>query len=317
MGTIVHPNIVINEHQLEQWAEIQPHESSKETHEAIREALEELPSHIEARFYLQGSYKNHTNIVGKSDVDIIIELQSTFEEDYSQLGELEQILKKSLRKKHSAAYLFEYFREDVIELLEKYFGEEYIDSTGAKCLKLQSHPKYNDADIVICQKYILHTELFKEEEGIRFPVPSENRWIINFPEQHYDNGCKKNNTENTNGQYKPVVRIFKNIKERLIEQRLIASEDVPSYFLECFLYNAPDDIFLEENYVDVCLNMIDWLVEVARDRSWDTFLCQNNIVPLFGETEERWNEVQFLQCLCFIIGFFAFNIGESEDVTCA
>ena len=42
------------------------------------------------RIYLQGSYRNYTNIRGDSDVDIVAELRSSFSPDLSILSQPEQ-----------------------------------------------------------------------------------------------------------------------------------------------------------------------------------------------------------------------------------
>ena len=39
--------------------------------------------------YLQGSYRNDTNIRGDSDVDLVLELNSVFKHDASVLSEYE------------------------------------------------------------------------------------------------------------------------------------------------------------------------------------------------------------------------------------
>ena len=49
-----------------------------------------------------------------------------------------------------------------------------------------------------------------------FYVPAENRWVINYPKLHYKKGVEKN--QNTDGKYKPTVRMFKNVRTYLIDR---------------------------------------------------------------------------------------------------
>ena len=76
---------MIPESQLEIWAKQGATVTAKATHESIRNALESNDSPIKDRIksggveiYLQGSYKNDTNIRGDSDVDLVVELNTTF-----------------------------------------------------------------------------------------------------------------------------------------------------------------------------------------------------------------------------------------------
>src|SRR5207245_2874224 len=75
-------------------------------------------------------------------------------------------------------------------------------------------------------------------EGIRF-VDSSGNAIINFPKLHISNGQAKNSVSRTNGWYKPSIRMFKNVRNRLVEEGVFESA-APSYFVECLIYNAPD-----------------------------------------------------------------------------
>jgi tRNA nucleotidyltransferase (CCA-adding enzyme) len=75
----------IPESQLEIWSHQGAVTASKTTHESIRIALSANTSPIRQRvaaggveIYLQGSYKNDTNIRGDSDVDVVVELTATY-----------------------------------------------------------------------------------------------------------------------------------------------------------------------------------------------------------------------------------------------
>jgi tRNA nucleotidyltransferase (CCA-adding enzyme) len=78
----------IPESQLQTWSHQGAVTTAKTTHESIRNALAANTSPIRDKsyeVYLQGSYKNTTNIRGDSDVDVVAQLNSTFQDDLSAL----------------------------------------------------------------------------------------------------------------------------------------------------------------------------------------------------------------------------------------
>ena len=69
----------IPESRLSKWSDHGSQDASKRTHETIRKVLDQYPPLSEVKYdvRLQGSYSNKTNIQGDSDVDVVLELQST------------------------------------------------------------------------------------------------------------------------------------------------------------------------------------------------------------------------------------------------
>ncbi len=87
----------IPESQLETWSHQGAISTAKATHESIRNALVANSSTVKDKnfeIYLQGSYKNDTNIHGESDVDVVVQLNSTFHYDLSALPGNESLLFK-------------------------------------------------------------------------------------------------------------------------------------------------------------------------------------------------------------------------------
>src|SRR3989442_11221434 len=84
--------LTITESQLETWSHSGAVVTAQATHESVRKALVEgilRERQIDYEVYLQGSYRNTTNIRGDSDVDIVAQLNSSFRSDTSQLPESE------------------------------------------------------------------------------------------------------------------------------------------------------------------------------------------------------------------------------------
>ncbi len=269
----------IPESQLETWSKRGAVETAEQTHKSIRAALEAYnwPGGVRYEVYLQGSYRNHTNIRGDSDVDVVVQLNSAFLEN----------LPVNLKRQFGfidASYGWEEFRRDVLKALLNHYGPGRVRE-GRKSLKVQT--PYLPADVVVSLQYRKYPDRPRSEadfiEGMAFRMPSESRWVINYPKLHYENGAKKN--QDTNGWYKPTVRMFKNARTYLVDRGVIPADLAPSYFLECLLYNVPDDKF-GTNFQSTFLQVITWLPKADFSR----FVCQNEQLPLFGSSPEQWSE---------------------------
>jgi len=269
----------IPESQLETWSHQGAVTTAKQTHESIRVALKayDWPKEVRYEVYLQGSYKNDTNIRGDSDVDVVVQLNSTFFEN------LPVNLKRQFGFR-DASYRWEEFRSDVLTALRNHYGPGRVRE-GRKSLKVQT--PYLPADVVVSVQYHKYPEPPRSKdnfvEGMAFWVRSEGRWVINYPKIHYENGVKKN--DKTNKRYKPTVRMFKNARTYLVDRGVIPADLAPSYFLECLLYNVPDDKF-GPNLQSTFREVIVWL----READFSRFFCQNEQLLLFGSSPEQWSE---------------------------
>lgn len=283
----------IPESQLETWSHQGAVTTAKQTHESIRSALQKYdwPDGVKYKVYLQGSYKNDTNIRGDSDVDVVVQLNSAFR---SNLNE-----EQKRRFEFSAAtYGWKQFRADVLEALYNYYGWDKVRE-GRKSLKVRT--PYLPADVMVCIQYRKYRQPPWSEndyvEGMTFYVPTEGRWVINFPKLHYSNGVDKN--KRTEGWYKKTVRLFKNARTYLVDRNLIPSDLAPSYFLECLLYNVPDGKFGSTFQSTFC-NVVNWLLQV----DFIGFVCQNEQLPLFGDTPEQWSEEEAQQFMRAMVGLW-------------
>jgi hypothetical protein len=294
--------MAIPESQLKTWAKRHQTQKAVNTHIVIRDVIRNFDYSRNYDFddYLQGSYSNYTNIWADTDVDIVIQLNSVFRRDTSNLT-LEQ--QELYRRYYSAAtYGLDEFKEEVINALNKKFGYERI-LIGNKSIKVlaDNYENMYDADVVICQQYRLYVpsrrkNTTKDEltglyyyEGIWFKT-SYGEEIINYPKLHYKNGVDKH--QSTGQKFKPVVRIFKNMRNTAMDRNYLYSKNVaPSYFIQCLLYNVPDDIFVNsDSYQKLTVNILAYLSKALLDeKSYKSFISQNEIVPLFGEGSDKWN----------------------------
>jgi len=268
--------MTIPESQLETWARQGAIATAKLTADSIKNALNSFsywqPNGIDFEVYLQGSYKNDTNIRGDSDVDVVAQLNSSFSSNLSES-------QKQILGLTPASYTWSDFRSDVLQALRNYYGQNLI-TEGNKSIKVGAGSNRLLADVVACMQYREYRSVsnYAYTEGMTFWTRNEFRQVINYPKIHYDNGVAKH--QNSNQWYKPVVRMFKNSRSS------IPGDTTPSYFLECMLYNVPDSNF-GTNYQHTYINVVNWF----NGANLNNFVCQNGQLYLFGTTPEQWNTV--------------------------
>ena len=271
----------IPESQLSRWSDHGPQDASKRTHEAIRRVLDAYrwPPGMTYDFYLQGSYRNDTNIRGDSDVDVVLEMTSSFHHDSSAISQYEQRLLASSFQ--PASYNWNDFRRETLRALEAGFGGRMV-SQGNKSIKLQAEPPRLAADVVVCMEHRRYTGYHSYVEGITFLALRDKRWIVNYPKEHYKNGAAK--SARTWDRYKRTVRMFKNARNHLESAGRISAGLAPSYFVECLIYNAPDSAF-QYGFQDTYCSIVNWLVQ----NSLDGLVCQNGQQWLLGPSPEQWS----------------------------
>lgn len=273
----------IPESQLQTWSNQGATVSAENTHNSVRNALDSYkwPEGVSYEPYLQGSYRNFTNIRSDSDVDLVVELNSVM---YSNLTDAEN----SALGLQSATYGWLQFRQDVINALTNYYGGQNIDTSGSKSIKLLPTSGRIKADIVVCVNYKYYRNLRVVSEGMTFWTLPGWRQIINYPKLHYNNGAAKNSAQRTRGWYKPSIRMFKNARNRVIQNNSLLDSRFPSYFIEGLLYNVPDNMFVN-SYPNTFVNVVNWLDDRFRGDSTEEFVCQNEMHYLFGNYSVQWN----------------------------
>ena len=197
------PPMPIPESQLQTWSHQGAAQAAETTYRSIRTALEayQWPPDISYDLYLQGSYRNSTNIRGDSDVDIVLELESTFHLDVDTLSISQQ---QEVRDSYPGAdYRWTAFREDTLQALREYYGSQFV-RPGNKAINVTSSSGRLDADIVVCLTERHYTSTTRWDPGIVFWTTRDNRRIINFPKLHYDHGVAKSGL--THQRFKKTVR---------------------------------------------------------------------------------------------------------------
>ena len=254
---------------LSRWSHPRSAMASKQAHVSLRDALaaDDRLAEFKHEVFLQGSYKNNTNLRRDSDVDLVVRLA------YKLSPSVAALSGKQLQTNaaHLAAHKhWQSFRHRALRVMRNRYGDAV--TSGRKTIKLAKGELHADADLVVTLSY---------KAGIALYLPDEHRWVVSFPQHHHERGLAKE--EATSRRFKRTVRMLKAARNRLVDKEVVAKEDAPSYFIECLLYNVPDGLFapkLAPTYIGV----IDWL----KTAKLSDFECQNGQVPLFGPGREQW-----------------------------
>lgn len=251
------------------------------TYDSIKACIDshKFPEGTTYDVYLQGSYGNSTNIREDSDVDVVIELTSSFRPDISSLSTAEESVFS--KKYPNSTYSLSSFKREVVDCLRSYYDNNKI-AEGNKSLKIRGYSGRLNADIVIAilYKFFFHVHESQKDsyvEGIAFQ-DKLGSWIYSYPKIHLENGAQKMSL--TNNQFKSVVRIFKNIRGKLANDFMEPDRFLSSYFVESLIYNVPNRFF-SGSLSEILFNSLKWLNETDLSE----FKCQHGLFNLFGTSE--------------------------------
>lgn len=189
------------------------------------------------KIFIQGSYANNTCVRMESDVDIAIIQEDIFQGEY-RLG-----ITSTSYGFRSASTAGLSFKDEIQLALTAKFGKDV--KRGDKSIKVHGNAYRKDADTVPCRRLRDYTNDYRYDAsnyigGIAIH-PDSGGTIINYPEQHIENGCKKN--VDTNRLYKRMVRIIKKMRNLMEDYGYASSKEVTSFGLESLLWNIPDYIY--------------------------------------------------------------------------
>jgi hypothetical protein len=278
--------------QLNTWSHQGAVTTSSNVYAAIQRALcatSVAPEVRASEIFLQGSYANTTNIYGDSDVDVVVLFEGSFHSDKSALTPEERRLHDETYS--SAAYHWSDFNAHVLAALRAHFGYGAV-TPDKKAIKVDTGHGRLTADVVPALQFRRYATFRGSNNmtahwGMQF-FDSAGNPIVNYPKYHIANGERKNAPARASGCYKPTVRVFKNLRNYLYDNRLLAEGSVPSYFLECTIHNVPDNLFAGGVNVSVP-NILRYLRATAPAG----FYCQNGVVPLFGQHSTQWSEENY------------------------
>lgn len=226
--------------------------------------------------FTQGSYRNNTNVRLESDVDICVRLMDLIDLDMPPT-----LLKDQVGLVDATSYTQTVFKDEVGLALRSYFGADGV-TRGDKAFDVHENNYRIDADVVATVEHRRY--LWSPDRGWYYLSgttlrPDSGGKIINWPNQHYENGVGKNTRTGRN--FKRLVRIIKRLRNQMADERIAAAEPIPSYLIECLVWNVPDEGFSNSTY--------------AADVRWVLAHLFNNLRA--DATCSEWGEVNELKYL--------------------
>jgi hypothetical protein len=217
--------------------------AARSLHENIRDTLGS-----DYDTFLQGSYRNDTGVADINDVDIVAVRKSTYSGEFSPMT-------------FSTTIPWTQIFQEVQERLEASHHYRGKTEPGDKCITVNTD---FHADVVPAVKISSDGE-----DPIAVYSFQAGRERKNFPRVHYQNNVEKQ--DQTDGAYKPTVRIFK----RWVRNWFAGTKVAPSFYVECLVYNVPNDRFFVDgavsffsvgHYIVQSVSQISYVGSVAGDK---------------------------------------------------
>lgn len=248
------------------------------------------------KLFVQGSYANNTNVRTQSDVDIAVIQEETFRTNYRTSSVYPQsdvdygfVISAPQQKK---------FKDEVQECLEQKFGRDVERKN--KSIKIHGNTYRKEADSVPCMRYRDYSADFKKDEsnyvGGVVIFPDDGETIINYPEQHIQNGKVKN--VSTNYHYKKMVRIMKKMRYLMQDANIYTADNISSFELESLLWNIPDSHYLEGGKYRKVYHfktIIEYLK--SHKSSFSSYKEANGIKTLFSSVYDQVKMEGFIDAL--------------------
>jgi hypothetical protein len=270
----------------------------------IRDAIRECPvlAQRDIQVFPQGSYRNNTNVRQDSDVDICVRCMDTCGNDFTHapLATLESV------GLVPATYLYPQFKNEVEAALVKKFGRAGV-TRGKKAFDVHANSYRVDADVVAVMEHRLHYRDWRGQlaydSGTEF-YPDDGGKVVNWPHQHYESGVLKNRA--TGNRFKYITRALKRLRYRMADADVWAAKPIPSYLIECLVWNAPDACFGHAAYYDDVREVLAHLFNNTRSdepcREW----MEVNGIKFLIHWQQPWTRQQafnFVSAAWDFVGF--------------
>jgi hypothetical protein len=222
------------------------------TERMVKEAVRDHPGLKDCTLtvYTKGSYPNNTNVKADSDVDVAVQCSDVFYWDAAEPG-----AESSAITPYTGMWTPSKLRAEVLLALESKFPGQ-IDASGSTAIKVNSSTARVDADVLPCFDYRYYFSTGGYREGSR-AFKTDGGAITNYPGHQLANGISKNQATAT--RFKKAVRVLKRIENAMVQDSLI--DELPSYFMECLVYNVPNSILTRTTWVEVVRGVLGHVYE--------------------------------------------------------
>ncbi len=244
------------------------------------------------RVIKQGSYENNTNVRNETDVDLCVCTKNAL---FFEGGTGETLTREELGL-HPLDFTFRDYKQHLVDVLVGHFGISAVQSEN-KAIKLHAHDDNKiDADVLPAFRF----DMFEPRSRWRNGVPSlraqgvgfyteAGTFVFNFPDQHIVNGRSKNTRTAT--RYKRAVRILKRLRSYMKDNSALFDE-IPSFLLECLVYNCPDSDFGDADMVEVLRQVLLSLKIGLSDQNRICQYTEVNDIKLLFHANQGWTHEQ-------------------------
>lgn len=230
----------------------------------------------------QGSYRNGTNVRASSDVDICVRCMDVCSLD------MPQGYSKSDFGLSDATYTYAEFKDEVERALRGYLGAAAV-TRGKKAFDLHANTYRVDADVVPTfehRRYIVESGSYRYLSGAEL-LPDGGARIVNWPHQNYENGTLKNGSTGT--RFKKLVRVLKRLRHEMAVDGDPAAQLVPSYLIECLLWNVPDVAFIDDLYAKNLRSILLHIYSSTQNDAGCSEWCEINGLKYLFRSGQPWN----------------------------
>ena len=219
--------------------------------------------------FVQGSYKNTVNVKKDSDIDIGVLCFDTFYDEYDN----EDVKVYQKQYFSPATYDYSTFKNEVENALVNKFGRSAVTRSN-KAFDIKATSVRVDADVAAFFEHRRYYGRDKYYSGVQMYTDNGNK-VINWPEQHYNNGVDKNSK--TYRRYKRSVRILKKLKNAMENDNYIDQDRISGFFIECLVWNVPNNYFNYNSHYDRIKAIITYLYNETK---------KEEIINDWGEVSE-------------------------------
>ncbi len=215
-------------------------DKQQRTERMVCEAIQNHAPFADCRItvYAKGSYANNTNVRADSDVDIAVQCHEV------EYWEEEAPGAHPPGEAYSGMWTPAKLRMEVGAALRSAFPSQ-VDDSGTTAFGVRSSSARVEADVVPCFDYRYYFASGGSREGTKV-FRKNGGHFENYPAQQLVNGNRKNTRTNT--IYKKTVRVLKRVENAMVADGVHRA--VPSFFIECLVYNCPDAIFTRYTWTE-------------------------------------------------------------------
>ncbi len=207
------------------------------------------------RIFPMGDYTNDTFIDESGELEIVIASHNSqlIFNNATYLKNLKDCKKKKDREQVSNDGTIYKFILDLTNILTEYFDSStylLLTNDGLKILCIKEY------GFKILLRFATFDELDKSAildfwDPIQKNIHSIDLFTYNENMEEKD--------ARTNGNYKKLVRIFKNLRKTILINKWAMGVDLNKYFIELIIFNIPDSLMMDEDIVDCFCKSVNYL----------------------------------------------------------